>query len=146
MTKKLFGTAMAVAALACLTGCVSNREFANVTPGANLKSIKTIYVVKQPKDDNGIELLIKDDLTKRGYTVTTGPELTTAYPADASVTYIDKWMWDITMYLLDLTITVKDPTGFPMATGQSHHASLTRESPPTMVHEVVDNIMKQANQ
>jgi hypothetical protein len=63
---------------------------------------------------------------------------------DALVTYKDKWMWDITMYMLELTITIRDPQNdYPLATGNSFHTSLTRKSPTEMVDEVVENIFKQ---
>jgi hypothetical protein len=52
-------------------------------------------------------------------------------------------MWDITMYMLELTITIRDPkTDFPIATGNSFHTSLTRLSPKDMVNEVIENIYK----
>jgi len=61
------------------------------------------------------------------------------------VTYVDKWMWDITMYLLELTITIRDPqTDYPLANGNSYHTSLTRKSPPEMVDEVLGNIFKES--
>jgi hypothetical protein len=60
---------------------------------------------------------------------------------DAIVTYVDKWFWDITMYMLELTITLRDPkTDFPLATGSSYHTSMTRKSPEGMVDEVLTNI------
>jgi len=50
-------------------------------------------------------------------------------------------MWDITMYLLELTVTVRNPSNdFPMAVGNSLHTSLTRKSPEEMVDEVMTNI------
>ena len=46
---------------------------------------------------------------------------------DALVTYADKWMWDITMYMLELTDHRARPedriTRSP--TGNSYHTSLT---------------------
>jgi hypothetical protein len=107
--------------------------------------VKTYYVVQQPKDERGIEKLISDNLTARGFVARTGPE-TSAAPAgvDAVVTYSDKWMWDITMYLLELTLTVRNPANnFPMATANSYHTSLTRKSPPEMVDEVLTNIFNE---
>lgn len=86
--------------------------------------------------------MITDKLRSKGIAVTTEPEVPPGN-TDATVTYIDKWMWDITMYLLELTITIRDPkTDFPLATGNSYHTSLTRLSPKEMVDEVVDNIYK----
>ena len=125
------------------TGCAVNRATGSVDPSANLSALKTMYVKKIADDDNTYTL-IADKLRSKGVTVTSGSE---AAPGnvDAVVTYIDKWIWDITMYMLELTITIRDPkTDFPLATGNSFHTSLTRLSPKEMVNEVVDNIYKGA--
>ena len=128
--------------LPLLSGCAVNKATANLSPGADLSKIKTVYVVKQPKDNRGIDDLIKVNLEKRGYVVSKGPELDTGYNTDAAVTYIDKWMWDITMYMIELTVTVREPKGnFPLAVGNSMHTSLTRKAPDEMVEEVLTNIM-----
>lgn len=130
-------------AMSLMTGCAVNRATASLSPGTDLATVKSAYVVKQPKDDRGIDDLIAANLTKRGYTVTKGPELATPYKADVAVTYIDKWMWDITMYMIELSVNLRDPqSGFPLAVGNSMHTSLTRKSPAEMVDEVLDNILK----
>jgi hypothetical protein len=119
------------------SGCV-NRATATVTPGMNFKDVKSFYVVKQPRDSRGLEKLISDNLVKRGFQSSYGSQPT---QVDAVVTYVDKWMWDITMYLLELTVTVRNPSNdFPMAVGNSLHTSLTRKSPEEMVDEVMTNI------
>ncbi|PKO85321.1 MAG: hypothetical protein CVU18_20750 [Betaproteobacteria bacterium HGW-Betaproteobacteria-12] len=141
---KLFRMFAILSLVATLTsGCAVNRATANVDPSANLATLKTMYVKKIPADDSTYNL-IADKLRSKGVTVTTG---TDAPPAgvDAVVTYIDKWMWDITMYMLELTIVIREPqSDFPLATGNSFHTSLTRLSPQEMVNEVVDNIYKGA--
>ena len=64
--------------------------------------------------------LIADKLRSKGVTVTTGVDPAPSN-VDAVVTYVDKWMWDITMYMLELTITIRDPkSDFPLATGNSY--------------------------
>lgn len=137
---------LAVALMAMnLTAC-ANRATARVEPTADLKSLKTVHVVKVPDETAGISTLIADDLRRRGYSVTTSTEKPTTR-TDAIVTYVDKWMWDITMYLLELTVTIREPQSeFPMATGNSLHGSLTRKSPSEMVDEVMGNIFKEAKQ
>jgi hypothetical protein len=128
--------------LALSSGCAVNRATATVSPDTDLTKVKTYYVVQQPKDQRGIERLISDNLAARGFSAKSGPETSTVPPAvDAVVTYVDKWMWDITMYMLELTVTVRNPANnFPMATANSYHTSLTRKSPPEMVDEVLTNI------
>lgn len=99
-------------------------------------------MLKFAPDKRGINNIIADKLGSMGYQVRTGAD--TAYREDVLVTYKDKWMWDITMYMIELTITLRDPkTEFPLATGNSFHTSLTRKSPQEMVDEVIGNIFKQ---
>lgn len=141
MIRRLLSFALLVAALASMTGCATNRAGASLMAGADLSKVKSVYVVKAPEDTRGIDELIKANLQKRGYQVSGGPALKPPYQADGVVTYVDKWMWDITMYMLQLTITVRDASEFPLANGNSLHTSLTRKSPPEMVDEVVTNIL-----
>jgi hypothetical protein len=105
-----------------------------------MASLKTIYVVHQPKDKNQVNQLIAENLRSRGITATTGAS-PSPNNVDAVITYIDRWMWDITMYLLQLTVTVSDPkTNAQLATATSLHGSLTRLSPAEMVNETISNI------
>jgi hypothetical protein len=127
------------------TGCAVNRATASVDPSANLSAIKTMYVRKQAEDNTTTNVFIADRLRSKGVTVSTGAG---AAPSgvDAVVDYVEKWMWDITMYMLELTVTIRDPkTEFPLASGNSYHTSLTRLSPQEMANEVVDNIYKDKN-
>ena len=85
--------------------------------------------------------LIKNNLFNRGYILTSGPQNPPPYQADAVVTYESRWTWDITMYMLELTIYFRDPiNNFAMAAGNSLHGSLTRKSPKEMVDEVLTSI------
>ena len=123
------------------SGCAVNRATASVDPSADLSSIKTIHVVHAVEDGRNINEIISQRLNQLGFVATTGDAV--RKDVDAVVTYVDRWMWDITMYMIDLTVTVRDPkSNFPMATGNSHHTSLTRQSPKEMVAEVTGNIFK----
>jgi hypothetical protein len=141
MTRGLlfFALALALAALGC-----SNSATATLSPGVDLSSVKSYYVVHQPKDTHNLHLLIRDRIAKEGLTVTAGPESEkSAHQVNSIVTYVDRWMWDITLYLLELTVTFRDSTNdFPLAVGKSYHTSLTRLSPEEMVEEVITNIFK----
>lgn len=137
----LFGLLIA---LLMLSGCAVNKATATVDPTANLSALKRLHVVKLQEDGYNVNQTIADSLTQRGYIATTSLDEQPA-GVDAVVTYWDKWMWDITMYLLELTIVIRDPsTRFPLATGNSLHTSLTRKSQKDMVDEVLGNIFKEA--
>ena len=136
---KLLSGLLLFGLLATVTGC-ANHATASLSPGADLSKIKTFYLIPGLEDKDNY-LLIKANLEKRGYSVTAGPETPLPYKADAVVTYVDKWMWDLTMYMLELTITFRDPVNnSPLAVGNSLHSSLTRKSAEEMVDEVLTNI------
>lgn len=140
--KKVVAVLASLLVLSLGSGCAVNRATATVEDPAALARVKSMHVMKLEADGRGIDGLIASKLRTRGYTVTNGPEKPGR--VDALVTYKDKWMWDITMYMLELTVTIRDPkTDFPFATGNSLHTSLTRKSPTEMVDEVIDNIFKQ---
>ncbi len=128
-------------ALLFSTGCAVNRATATVEPGAALANIRRVHVVQLEEDGYNVNQLIADKLNRMGLQATTGKDK--PRNVDAIVTYWDKWMWDMTMYLLELTVVIRDPaTDFPLATGNSLHTSLTRKSPPEMVDEVLGNIFQ----
>lgn len=139
--KKTIGLLAIVMAAVFTTGCAVNRATATVDPSARLDRMHTLRVKQLDGEDGTIHQLIADKLRARGYAVTTDAQ--PPAQVDAVVTYVDRWMWDMTMYLLELTITVRDPqTDYPLANGNSFHTSLTRKSPPEMVDEVLGNIFK----
>lgn len=134
--------AVVAAAMLLSAGCAVNRATATVDPGLRWDSIKSLHVKQLEGEDGSTRKLIADKFRASGFTVTSDPE--PMVRADAIVTYIDRWMWDITMYMLELTITLHDPaTQVAMASGNSYHTSLTRKSQREMVDEVVDNILRQ---
>lgn len=140
--RRLLRMAAAALLLAALTGCAVNKATANVDASARLDTLKTLHVKPYDKDEHSTQKLLADNLRARGYKVTEGEQAPAG--TDALVTYVDKWFWDITMYMLELSVQIRDPkTDYPLATGYSMHTSLTRKSPPEMVDEVIGNIIKE---
>ena len=127
-----------------ISGCV-NRFSAKWVPSASLTNTTSFYVIKLGPDGRGINKLISDKLVYMGHKSTTGLGVDIPSNVDIVVDYADKWMWDITMYMLELTITFRDPkTDVPLGSGNSYHTSLTRKSPQEMVDEVLTNIFNKA--
>jgi len=63
---------------------------------------------------------------------------------DAIVTYVDRWMWDLTMYMIRLNIQVRDGKSRAiLASAESYRPSLERRSTEDMVAETLDAIFKQ---
>jgi hypothetical protein len=146
MKRKLFlNISLLLVVILLNSGCSINRATANLDPSADLGSIKSIHVTKFAPDGREINILIANKLKEMGYQTSSG--IDTPAGVDMVVTYKDKWMWDITMYMLELTIVFRDAkTDFPLASGNSYHTSFTRRTPEEMVDEVIDNIFKQQKQ
>jgi hypothetical protein len=136
---------MLVSCLACvalLLSACATLESAKA-PDANLKSLKSFYVAQETGDDHGIDKLIAARLTGMGYTATCGEAPQPASRVDAIVTYQDRWMWDITMYMIKLDVQLHDgESGSVVARAQSMRPSLQRKSPESMVQEVLGEIFK----
>jgi len=121
-----------------LTGCI-NSAHKSINPTADLSNIKIIHVEQFARDSRGLDKVIAEQLNSMGYNASTGnmiPE-----NIDAVITYRDKWRWDMSMYLLSISIRIRDPdTLFPMANAISLHTSVTRQSPSNMIREALNNM------
>ena len=132
---------LACTAVLLVSGCA--KLTASVPPGTELSKLRSFYVVRLPPDNRGINQLIREDLATRGLEATTGPDTARPNAVDVIVTYEDRWMWDIAMYMLSLNITLRHPeTNTLLASGQSYRPSLERKEPREMVKEVLDEIFK----
>ncbi len=139
IVRKLFYALLLLCLLASANGC-ANQATASLMPGADLSRIKSFYLIPGAEDKDNYKF-IKTNLEKRGYKVTTGPEILPPYKSDAVLTYVDKWSWDITPFMMELTIAFRDPiNNTPVAVGHSLHSSLCRKSEEEMVDEVLTNI------
>lgn len=124
-----------------LSGCATTSS--NTAPGADLARIKKIYVVHLPADERGINQILADQLGLMGFQATTGEAPNAPGDEDAILTYQDKWMWDITMYMIEINVQLRQPkTEMMLATARSYRPSLQRKSPPEMAKEVLNTLFK----
>lgn len=136
--------AMLVVAVATvfLCGCATQLK-ADISPGTKLSDVKKLYVVKLPADGRGVDRMIADRLNVMGMKATSGEKSAVPDDVDAIVTYQDRWMWDITMYMLELNVQLRQPkTEMVMAAGHTLRTSLVRKSPPELIEEVLNEIFK----
>ncbi len=87
------------------SGCI-NRATATLAPGAGFSHVNTFYVVHQPRDKEKLHQMISDNLSMKGYRSTAGPELAGVLQDRRNYHLRGQMMWDITLYLLELTVTV----------------------------------------
>lgn len=127
--------------LMSLQGCAINRESASVAADTDITKLKTIHVVRSEQDDRAVYITIAEQLRQLGYAVSTGSASPIPPNTDAALSYQAQWQWDITMYLLDLRVTLRNPsTDALLGTAASYHTSMTRKSTEEMVSEVLSNL------
>ena len=66
--------ALALLVLPLASGCAVNRATATVTPGADLGTTRTFFVVLDRSDNRGVGKLVADNLVKRGFSASAGAE------------------------------------------------------------------------
>lgn len=121
-----------------MPGCAKVVIKSDADPSADLAALEKFYVVKGPEDKSDLAKIISDKLNTFGFQSTSGLDTTPPEPVDAVVTYKDRWMWDITMYMLEINIGFRDPeTNFMFASGKSYRTSLARKPPAEMIDEVL---------
>ncbi len=121
-----------------MTGCSKVVIRSDSDPNVNFASLNKFYVQKSPTDGRGLEKIIARKLNEFGFQATSGMDAIPADPVDVVVTYKDRWMWDITMYMLEIYIELHNPDSkFVFASGKSYRTSLARKSPDIMIEEVL---------
>ena len=139
-----FGTTsfLALCGLLLTAGC-SQQLSGAAEPGVNIAQYHSFYVAREKEND--VTNAIQKDLAGRGLTAAQGLESTVPPAADCKVLAQDKWMWDITMYPLEIKVDFVNPkTGALLASGRSYRTSMVRKSPEEMVKEIFDKIFASA--
>jgi len=113
-----------LAVAAALGGCVANKA-GNLSISKEVADQSTYYVERQPKDEHNLAATIAQRMQARGLKATAEQAGAARPQCDYIVSYTDKWMWDMRMYLYDLRIDLRDANdqsvvGF----GQSMQSSL----------------------
>ena len=112
-------------------------------PGANLTSLKKIYVEHRLADGRGLDLVIAHELQRLGYDASSGPMTMMPDHVEAVVSYVDRWTWDFSSYMIELDIEVSDPrTSKILATVRYFRPAVAGKSPEEMVQAVIDPLFR----
>ena len=139
---------VAVLLVLLVTGsaCVTNREHARFNLERDIHPSDVFYVELSEDDRRELGQLIADNLSVRGMLATVGWRDSAPEEATILITYEDRWNWDITMFLIEMTITLRDPlTREAFAVGSSYHTSMSRLNPVEMVDEIIANLIAADN-
>lgn len=121
----------------------STRSIAPGYSSSKIKNSRSFYVRKDEEDDDNLGQDIVDELTSRGYRATVGTSQKSPSKTDATISYNDKWAWDVTMYMLNLELQAREPgTDAIFATARTTRTSLVRKSQREMVRETVGKLIE----
>jgi len=105
---------------------------------ADVPSLKSFHVIKQSADSRDVDLLIAQQLSSMGLTVTTGSVSSTPQSVDAVLTYQDYWKWDIVMRLVGLHVQILVPrTNNVLSSAQITRSTLDLSPNEALVKEVL---------
>lgn len=128
---------LVVFACAFLVGCASTRTQV-AEKGRNLKEVRSYFVLRNLKDNHGIDVRIVRALQARGFQAESGPITLLPATAQVVITYEDRWAWDFSTHMVYLKLGARDPRGvFPYIT-----ASYTKQIAfSTQVDRVIDGVL-----
>jgi hypothetical protein len=110
---------------------------------ADLSQAESFYVAHNPDDTTPLDVVIEKEINNLGFSGARGEKKDMPGDADVLVTYEFHWFWDITSYLLQFEIELRDPaTGYPLARGESWRTSLARRSPEEMAKEILEPLLR----
>lgn len=125
-----------------LTACAPYQVNHKVVGDANLSHAKTFFVAHNPDDTTPLDVHIETELNHLGFSASRGKREEMPEAVDVLVTYEFHWFWDITNYLIQLEIELREPrTGYPLARGESWRTSLARRSPEEMAREILEPLL-----
>ncbi|CAM2773833.1 hypothetical protein [Rariglobus hedericola] len=125
--------------LVCLfaTGCAST-DTKVVEKGRNLKDVRRFFVLRNLKDNHGIDVRIVRALQARGLEAESGPITMLPDSTQAVIVYEDRWSWDFSNHMVYLKLGARDPQAvFPYVTS----AYLKQVAFTTEVDEVIAQVV-----
>lgn len=137
--------ALAILALG-LSNCSVHENTRQLSPSfseGKLASMRTFYVRKHADDDYGVGEDIATQLRQMGYSATAGSAQKSPRKVDGVISYMDRWVWDMTMYMLSLDLQVRDPgSDVILANAKTVRSSLIRKPQEEMARETLTKLLK----
>jgi hypothetical protein len=128
-----------------LNSCAMHESNRQLAPGASesrINGLKSFYVRKHSDDNYKLGEDIAAELQSMGYKATFGTAQTPPAKVDAVISFMDRWTWDITMYMLSLDLQIREPgSDAVFATAKTVRTSLIRKSQKEMVRETLNKLL-----
>lgn len=104
MNKILLATLLLVSPMIVSCGSTAKPK----PPTTVLPAGAKVHVVKHANSSRDIDIYLRNAFAKRGFQSTSGAQAEMPSGAQFYVTYVDRWYWDLAMYLVSLDVTMHD--------------------------------------
>lgn len=126
---------------ALFAGCASTHSHVAET-GRNLKDVRRFFVLRNLKDNHGIDGRIVRALQARGLEAESGPITLLPDSAQAVIIYEDRWAWDFSDHMVYLKLGARDPLSvFPYVTASYLKQVAFTTQVDEVVAQVVDDLL-----
>jgi hypothetical protein len=143
---RILKIATSMAIVSFLNSCTVHENTRQISPSfseSGVSRLHTFYVRKHADDDYKLGEEIAEQLQQMGYRATCGTAQSPPGRVDAVVSYMDRWVWDITMYMLSLDVQLREPgTDTILATTKTVRSSLIRKTQQEMIRETLTKLFK----
>lgn len=142
----LIARTVSVVSAAFLAASCSETRNATVSQPSVIKSTRSAYVVKPGDSSRDVEVFLKDAFAKKGLRAQAGPQSGKG-GADLHVTFVDRWHWDMAMYLRTLDVSVIDNRSIKEVANAMYRNSALHGYPDARKtsEELVDLIFQKAH-
>ncbi len=128
---------MMMLACALFAGCASKQTHVSEN-GRSLRDVRRVFVLRNLKDNHGIDVRIVRALQARGLEAESGPITLLPTSAQAVIVYEDRWAWDFSDHMVYLRLGARDPEGvFPYVSA----SYLKQVAFTTQIDEVVSQVV-----
>jgi hypothetical protein len=135
-----------MAFVSALNSCSVHENTRQISPSfseAGVSRLQSFHVRKHADDDYNLAEDIAAELQRMGFRATSGSAQSPPGRVDAVVSYTDRWIWDMTMYMLSLDIQLREPgSDAILATAKTVRSSLIRKSQQEMIRETLTKLLK----
>lgn len=143
MNRIAFFNVLAVCAISVfsISGCYRMIDQGYGTKPIPIDLSKRYAVVKMPEDHGDIGQAIYDELALRGMNVQLSNEPENLHDFDILIRYEASWRWDVTWYLLALSVNVYESRNDALiAASARYRTSLVRSSPGKAANALLDEL------
>jgi hypothetical protein len=134
--------------LACVLfgGCASTQTHV-AEQGRSLRDVRRFFVVRNLKDNHGIDVRIVRALRAQGREAESGPITLLPNSAQAVIAYEDRWAWDFSDHMVYLKLSARDPqVMFPYVSASYLKQVAFTTHVDEVVKQVVDDLLAARSQ